>query len=82
MDLHELQAYFHKEKDIAFMKLLVEMEESHEVIRSSSNKYHLPDRLGLVKGYVQMNKKGFAFIRLEAVSSKHLLGYLRLSLCT
>ena len=65
MDLHELQAYFHKEKDIAFMKLLVEMEENHEVIRSSSNKYHLPDRLGLVKGYVQMNKKGFAFIRLE-----------------
>lgn len=65
MDLHELQAYFDKEKDLDFMKLLVEMEENHEVVRSSSNKYHLPGRLGLVKGHVQMNKKGFAFIRIE-----------------
>lgn len=82
MNLKELQEYFHKENDIQFMKALVSLEEETKIMRSSTNKYHLPSHLSVFKGQVMMHKKGFAFVRLENeeedvyVSANHLKGAL------
>jgi len=80
MNLSELQVYFHRENDINFMKALVALEEESKIMRSASDKYHLPSRLSIFKGKVQMHKKGYAFIALEDededvyVSQNHLMG--------
>lgn len=62
MDLHELQIYFHKENDLDFMKLMVQLEEEHLVVRSKKNKYHSPSSLGICKGRLNVHSRGFAFL--------------------
>lgn len=64
LDLAGLQQYFHQENNIDFMKALVALEEEHLIMRSSSNKYHLPSHLSVFQGKVSMHKKGFAFVKL------------------
>lgn len=82
MTLREMQDYFQPENYTDFLKALIQLEEKHEIIRSSSDKYHLPSALSIYKGKVQMNKKGFAFIQLEGedeevyCSARHLNGAL------
>lgn len=80
MDLAQLQAWFHQENNVLFLKALVALEEEHAIMRSSTNKYHLPSRLSVFLGRVQMHKKGFAFVHLEKededvyVSKNHVHG--------
>src|SRR5699024_1050601 len=38
------------------------LEDEGELILTRKNRYCLPDRVGLVKGHIQMHKKGFAFL--------------------
>ena len=65
MNLKELSEYIQPDNHTDFLKALVNLEENHEIVRSSKDKYHLPSSLSMFKGKVQMNKKGFAFIQLE-----------------
>ena len=65
MNLKELTEYIQPDNHTDFLKALVNLEENHEIVRSSKDKYHLPSSLSMFKGKVQMNKKGFAFIQLE-----------------
>ncbi|HHY21064.1 MAG TPA: ribonuclease R, partial [Bacilli bacterium] len=45
-----------------FVKLLNEMEEQGQVVRTRTNRYGVPERMNLVKGRVEAKAKGFAFI--------------------
>ncbi|WP_078555707.1 ribonuclease R [Bacillus alkalicellulosilyticus] len=54
-----------------FVKLLNYMEESGMIVRTRSNRYGLPEKMNLVRGKVQANAKGFAFIiPLEDIGEK------------
>ncbi|WP_078429941.1 ribonuclease R [Alkalihalobacterium alkalinitrilicum] len=45
-----------------FVKVLNTMEEQGLIVRTRSNRYGVPERMNLIKGRVQGNAKGFAFI--------------------
>ncbi|WP_209124993.1 ribonuclease R [Alkalihalobacillus sp. BA299] len=45
-----------------FVKVLNHMEEKGLIVRTRSNRYGVPERMNLIKGKVQGNAKGFAFI--------------------
>ncbi|MFV8826551.1 ribonuclease R [Alkalihalobacterium sp. APHAB7] len=45
-----------------FVKVLNEMEEQGLIVRTRSNRFGVPERMNLIKGKVQGNAKGFAFI--------------------
>lgn len=45
-----------------FVRLLNEMEEQGQVVRTRTNRYGVPERMNLVKGRVEAKAKGFAFI--------------------
>ena len=44
------------------VKSLNELEETGELVRTRKNRFGLPERMNLVRGRIQMNKKGFAFL--------------------
>lgn len=44
------------------IKTLNALENDGELVLTRKNRYCLPERIGLVKGNVQMHKKGFAFL--------------------
>ncbi|GAA4075925.1 ribonuclease R [Amphibacillus indicireducens] len=44
------------------IKALNSLEQDGELILTRKNRYSLPERIGLVKGTIQMHKKGFAFL--------------------
>lgn len=45
-----------------FVKTLNEMEHDGLIVRTRSNRYGVPEKMNLVRGKVQANAKGFAFI--------------------
>ncbi|OIJ18031.1 ribonuclease R [Anaerobacillus alkalidiazotrophicus] len=45
-----------------FVKALNEMEQKGMIVRTRSNRYGLPEKMNLVRGKVQANAKGFAFV--------------------
>jgi ribonuclease R len=45
-----------------FVKVLNEMEQNGLIVRTRSNLYGLPEKMDLIRGKVQANAKGFAFI--------------------
>lgn len=45
-----------------FVTTLNEMEQAGVIVRTRSNRYGLPEKMSLVRGKVQANAKGFAFI--------------------
>lgn len=47
---------------VEFVKTLNFMEENGLIVRTRTNRYGVPERMNLVKGRVQGNAKGFAFI--------------------
>ncbi|WP_147804327.1 ribonuclease R [Alkalicoccus halolimnae] len=47
------------------MKLLNELEEEGEVVRTRTNRYGIPQRMNLLRGEVIMHPKGFAFIKTD-----------------
>ncbi|MBU8906690.1 ribonuclease R [Desertibacillus haloalkaliphilus] len=48
-----------------FVKVLNHMEDEGLIVRTRSNRYGVPEKMNLVKGKVQGNAKGFAFILPE-----------------
>ncbi|MDG5786583.1 ribonuclease R [Evansella sp. AB-P1] len=48
-----------------FVKLLNELEEEGELVRTRSNRYGIPNKMNLLKGEVIMHPKGFAFVKTE-----------------
>lgn len=46
----------------AFLKLLNELEESGQIVRTRNDRYGIIERMNLVRGRVQAHAKGFAFL--------------------
>jgi ribonuclease R len=51
-----------KAHETELKSLLQELEESGQVVKTKKNSYGTPDRMNLVRGKVQGNAKGFAFV--------------------
>lgn len=49
-----------------FVRLLNEMEERGDVVRTRTNRYGLPDHMNLVVGRLQMKARGYGFVLPEA----------------
>ncbi|AYD41206.1 ribonuclease R [Clostridium fermenticellae] len=64
MNIFELQRIFEisKEDRKEFSKVLKSMEKDGEIVKTRTDYYGIPDRMGLVVGKVQGHQKGFAFI--------------------
>ena len=60
----ELADYFKVEYNSEFMQLLTLLEEAGDIAKSSKDRYFLSEKLGIYKGVVLANKKGFAFINI------------------
>jgi ribonuclease R len=45
-----------------FVRLLADMEDRGEVVRTRANRYGVPERMNLVRGRIQMKARGFAFL--------------------
>src|SRR5699024_4940627 len=41
---------------------LNELEETGELVRTRKNRFGLPEKMNLIRGKIQMHKKGFAFL--------------------
>lgn len=66
--IDELAQYFGQietSEYIAFIKLVNAMENEGEVVRNKFNEYYLPNQLYFYKGVVDLNKKGFAFVKVD-----------------
>lgn len=65
MTVQELGEVFkiHSAEELkAFMKLLNQLEEEGEILRTRTNRYGIPERMSVIKGKIQGNAKGFAFL--------------------
>ncbi len=58
----ELVTKFHIEVVPDFLKLLRELEIEGDIICTRKNKYGIPEKMGLLVGYLQSHSKGFAFL--------------------
>lgn len=66
--INELADYLHQsetEDYIAFIKLMNSMENEGLIIRNSSNEYYLLEQLNYFTGVIEINKKGFAFVKVD-----------------
>ncbi|MFX0560469.1 ribonuclease R [Tepidibacillus infernus] len=45
-----------------FVKLMNELEENGEIVRTRANTYGLPEKMNLIKGKLQSHPKGFGFV--------------------
>jgi len=61
-ELDEAFGNFSSEQFKAFVKLMNELEENGDIVRTRTNRYGLPDKMNLVKGTLQGNAKGFGFV--------------------
>lgn len=50
----------HQRKD--FYKLIDQMEKEGYILKSSNEKYGVPENMGYIKGHVQMSEMGYAFL--------------------
>ena len=55
-----------------FVQMLNHMEDSGLIVRTRTNRYGVPEKMNLVKGKVQGNAKGFAFIIPEESGEKDI----------
>ncbi len=67
MNIKELEKVFDIKKDERkdFEKILSEMESSGKIVKTSTEYYGVPDRMGLVVGKLQGHTKGFGFVITE-----------------
>ncbi|WP_050637041.1 ribonuclease R [Candidatus Stoquefichus sp. SB1] len=66
--IDELAEYFHMtstENYVQFIKLLNSMEDEGLIIRSQYHDYYLINQLQFYKGVINLNKKGFAFVKVD-----------------
>lgn len=64
LTLEELVSSYNLQgKEISdFQRVLEEMEEEGEIIKTRSNRYGVPERMNLVVGMLQAHSKGFGFL--------------------
>ncbi|UNC90796.1 ribonuclease R [Candidatus Contubernalis alkaliaceticus] len=67
LNLEELVTLMNTEKkDIKkFTRLLKDMEENGEIVKTRFNRYGVPERMNLVVGYLQAHPQGYGFILPE-----------------
>ncbi|MGV8980523.1 ribonuclease R [Clostridium sp.] len=67
MNIKELSKMFHiKKSDIKeFTDLLSEMEKSGEIVKTRTEHYGIPEKMGLVIGKFQGHQRGFGFVIAE-----------------
>lgn len=44
------------------IKILNHLEDTGQLVRTRKNRYGLPERMNLIRGTIEMNRKGFAFL--------------------
>ncbi|WP_249871248.1 ribonuclease R [Oceanobacillus saliphilus] len=52
------------------IKVLNDLEDEGELVRTRKNRFGLPDKMNLVKGKIQMHAKGFAFLIPDDTEAK------------
>lgn len=65
LTIHELEEIFELTEAEAFkglIKSLNELENEGMLVRTRKNRYGLPEKMNLIRGKIEMNKKGFAFL--------------------
>ena len=66
--IDELSKYFHmtSTKDfVSFIKLMNELEDQGLIVRNKKNEYYLLNQLQFFIGTIELNKKGFAFVKID-----------------
>ena len=66
--IQELAEHFHMTETqdyVAFIKLINEMEDEGLIIRSRINDYYLINQLQYYKGVLELNKRGFGFVKVD-----------------
>ncbi|MGM8212022.1 ribonuclease R [Virgibacillus sp. W0430] len=65
LSVSELETALDIETSVDFKALVVslnELEDAGELVRTRKNRFGLPEKMNLIRGKVQMHKKGFAFL--------------------
>lgn len=65
LTVHELEDVFELEGADQFkllVKSLNQLENEGRLVRTRRNRYGLPEKMNLLRGKIEMNKKGFAFL--------------------
>src|SRR5690625_987937 len=63
--VQELEGELQIGDSVEFKELVIalnELEEAGQLVRTRKNRFGLPEKMNLVRGRIQMNKKGFAFL--------------------
>lgn len=61
-ELEQKLGYDHSEDFKQLVIALNELEEAGELVRTRKNRFGLPQKMNLIRGKIQMHKKGFAFL--------------------
>src|SRR5690625_2973838 len=61
-ELEEKLEFGHSEDFKQLVISLNELEETGELVRTRKNRFGLPEKMNLIRGKIQMHKKGFAFL--------------------
>src|SRR5690625_559902 len=65
LSVSELEVALELDDARMFKELVIslnELEEAGELVRTRKNRFGLPERMNLIRGKIEMNKKGFAFL--------------------
>ncbi|MGM8365886.1 ribonuclease R [Virgibacillus sp. W0181] len=65
LSIAELEEVLEIESSVDFKELVVslnELEDTGELVRTRKNRFGLPEKMNLIRGKIQMHKKGFAFL--------------------
>ena len=63
--IHDLEEIFEMNETDDFkilVKSLNELEQQGKLIRTRKNRFGLPEKMNLIRGKIEMNRKGFAFL--------------------
>src|SRR5690625_4449178 len=65
LSVSELEEVLNIDHSSQFKDLIIalnELENSGELVRTRKNRFGLPEKMNLIRGKIQMHKKGFAFL--------------------
>ena len=65
LSVEELKTVLNIDHSDAFKELVIslnELEDTGELVRTRKNRFGLPEKMNLIRGRIQMHKKGFAFL--------------------
>src|SRR5699024_1356149 len=65
LSIHDLEDIFSMQKTKDFktiVRAINALEQTSQLIRTRKNRYALPEKMNLIRGKIDMNRKGFAFL--------------------